>query len=420
MSDRDVRTRPEGPALARRGVAGEDVLVPLTIYAGFSLMNAVFLAVGGARQIPVPVSVPGYHVSSGTVGGSYWGSLDNWDGQWFRAIAESGYPVPPVLEGNHLAQSEWAFLPLYPMLMRAVHWLTGLPFHISGWLLSICFGAGATVLIYRLVVGRMGRFGAGAMVACLCAFPTAVLMQVTYPESLALLLVACALTALRARRYELVLLSAFLLALTRPIVLPLALVVAVHGLMRVRNEGRGFAMRDRWYLGGVAVATASFLGLWPLLADLMSGHRNTYLDTLAAWPVNVNSKGVFGGWFGSMTALTTAGVAALFTILFVALLAMRKAGRLWGTELRTWLFVYPLYLFAATRPSPSIIRYLMLAIAPMWPFVETSTAAVFGQRTRSLSVGLLAAVLSMELFVGYLWTTHVYTFPSFDAVSWFP
>ncbi len=406
--------------LGPRAATGRGALVPLAVYAAFSLINAVFLAVGGARQVPVPVSVRGYHVSSGTIGGSYWGSLDNWDGQWFRAIAENGYPVPPVVEGDHLAQSEWAFLPLYPMLMRAVHWLTGLPFHISGWLLSICFGAGAMVLIYRLAFSRMGRFGASAMIACLCAFPTAVLMQVGYPESLALLLLACALTALRVRRYGLVLLCAIFLALTRPIVLPLAVVVAVHGLMRVRNEGRGFAMRDRVYLAGVAVATASLLGLWPLLADLMSGHPNTYLDTLAAWPVNVNSKGVFGGWFGSMAALTTAGVAALFTIFFVALLAMRKAGRLWGTELRTWLFVYPLYLFAATRPSPSIIRYLMLAIAPMWPFVETSTTMAFGQSTRSLRAGILGVVLSVELFAGYLWTTHIYTFPSFDAVSWFP
>ena len=400
--------------------AGRAIAVPLAVYSAFTLISAVFLAIGGARQVPILESAPGYHVFTGTSGPGYWGVLDNWDGQWFRSIAENGYPVPPPVEGDHLAQSEWAFLPLYPLLMRAVASVTSLPFAVSGGLLSVLFGAAAMVLIYRLVVGRMGRFGAAALVACLCAFPTAGLLQVAYPESLALLLVASALTALRSRRYGLVMLAALGLALTRPIVLPLAAVIVVHGVTRLRSEGRAFALRDRWLVAITAFVTAGLLGLWPLVADLMSGHRNTYLNTLAAWPANTRSDGVLGGWFASILALTPPGIAALCAILFFTLVAVRKGATHWGVELRTWVWVYPLYLIAATRPSPSIIRYLMLSIVPMWPFPELSTTAVLGRFTPYARWLLLAVIVTVELALQFWWTTNVFTFESFDTRVWFP
>ena len=423
MADRlATRQSPEG-RLSRRPRGGSRagrVVIPLAVYGLFTAVSAVFLTIGGARQAAVPTDEPGY-TSIFPMNGSpgYWGVLTNWDGQWFRSIAENGYPVPLPMEDGSVAQSEWAFLPLYPFLTRALMAVTTLPFAVCAWLLSLLFGAVAMVLLYRLVLPRVGAFGAVALVACVCAFPTASLFQVAYPESLSLLLVVGGLSALRERRYPLVLLAATGLALTRPIVLPLALVVAVHGFVRLRQEGRGFSIRERWVVAVTATVTAGLLGLWPVVADLATGHRNTYLDTLAAWPVNQRSNGVLGGWFEAVVEFGPVGATALAAVIFVVFVAARRGARLWGVELRVWGLVYPLYLVAATRPSPSIFRYFMLSIAPLWPFVGVSLSRLgrFSPWARWL---LLALVLAVELPLQYVWTTNVYTFSTSAAEVWFP
>jgi len=395
--------------------------VPLVIYACLTLVSATFLTIGGANQLPVLDDEVGPDQGSSALASpGYWGVLANWDGQWFKSIALNGYPVPLPTEDGVVTQNEWAFLPLYPFLVRGLMALTNLPFITSAWILSLSFGALAMVGIYNLVLSRVGAFTAGALVAAVCAFPTAVLFQAAYPESMALCLIVGALLALRHRRYFLVMLAALGLALTRPIVLPLAAVVAIHGLARLRSEGRDFNGRDRWLVGVTAVVTAALLGLWPAIADLTTGHRNSYLDTLAAWPVNQHSAGVLGGWFSTITAFTPAGLAALATILGVVFLSARRAAQRWGLELRAWALVYPLYLFAATRPSPSIIRYLMLAIAPLWPFPEPPSLAAlgrFGGLARWLPLVLL---LGVELTLQFAWATHVFTFASWDEQVWFP
>jgi hypothetical protein len=415
VSTREVRST------SMIGQRGRHLLPPLTVYVLLSLVSASFLAIGGRSQVQVLDDEPGYHSSTPMPASpGYWGVLTNWDGQWFRSIAETGYPVPLPMEDGVVAQNEWAFLPLYPLLVRAVMAVTSLPFPVAAWFLSISFGAVAIVLLYRLVITRIGAFGAGALVACICAYPTASLFQVGYPESLSLLLVVSALYALGERRYALVMLAALGLALTRPIVLPLAIVVAVHGLARLRSERESFRVRDRWLVATTATVTAALLGLWPAVADIVTGHRNTYLDTLAAWPVNQRSDGVLGGWFASILSGGPIGLTALAGLIWVVFLAVRQAAARWGVEVRTWALVYPLYLLAATRPSPSIFRYFMLSIAPMWPFLKTPSLAILRRLGPKLMWALLVLVLAVELPLQYVWTTSVYTFSTSPAEVWFP
>jgi hypothetical protein len=42
-------------------------------------------------------------------------TLDRWDGRWYRMVARGGYLLVPG------RQSDPAFFPLYPILLRAVH-----------------------------------------------------------------------------------------------------------------------------------------------------------------------------------------------------------------------------------------------------------------------------------------------------------
>src|SRR6185312_4423930 len=68
----------------------------------------------------------------------------------------------------------------------------------------------------------------------------------------------------------------------------------------------------------------------------------------------------------------------------------RPAARAWGTEVRTWAWAYPAYLFLAAAPGPSIIRYLLLAFPLMWPLPETD-----GFRTATPARRAAVAVLAL-------------------------
>jgi hypothetical protein len=386
-------------------------LVPLGIFAAFAAVSAIFLSIGSAQQVAV-LDNQSAHYSSlpAEAGPGYFGVLANWDGQWFHTIAVNGYPVPiPEVDGK-VTQNAWAFLPLYPMLVRGLMYITSLPFTACAWMLSIGLAAVAMVMLYRLVLPRAGAFNAGALIACLCAYPTAVLFQTAYAESLALLLVVAALFALSRRRYSLVLLAALGLSLTRPIVLPLAVVILIHGFVRYRREGREFTKRDGLAVLTTAAVTGLLLGLWPLMAGLLSGRPNAYLDSLSAWPVNQGSGGPLGGWFTGAGVFSPTTLAAIAIVAFVIYIALRPGARSWDIELRTWGLAYPLYLLAATRPSPSILRYLMLSIAPLWPFVEMPRAVV-PTRYHRLAVWLpLVLVIALSLVGQFLWTTQVYIY----------
>jgi hypothetical protein len=49
-----------------------------------------------------------------------------YDGAWYRAIADHGYPTQLPHDGSGaVAQNVWAFYPLYPMVIRACMTLTG-------------------------------------------------------------------------------------------------------------------------------------------------------------------------------------------------------------------------------------------------------------------------------------------------------
>lgn len=394
---------------ARIPLLRRDAAIPLTIFGCMGIVTAVFLSVAAARQEFVWSRGAEPTIEGPLTSPRYFGVVPNWDGQWYKSIAENGYPVPlPVSNGN-VAQNEWAFYPLYPALVRMVMFTTTLGYDVSAWLVSVSCTAAAVVLVYRMTLRRMGRFGAGALVACVCAYAAAPLLQVGYAESLTLLLVVAALWALRERRYGLLLIIALLLALTRPLLLPLAGVVAIHWWHRHRAAKRGvelFDTRSRVGVALVVVSVIALFGLWPAIAALATGTPNAYLVTLAAWPVNLTAGGVLGGWFGEILGMTSLGWLAILCVVVLAYLVARRGSAVWGVELRSWAFLYPLYLIAATRPSPSVLRYFLLSIAPLWPMPDPPQDETTSQRRTRWA--FLILLVTIGLVAQFFWATQVF------------
>ena len=332
-----------------------------------------------------------------------------WDASWYRQIAEVGYPahLPVGLDGS-VQQNAWAFFPLFPMLARAVMVVTGGSWELVAPLVALVAGAAAMVVIYRTVeVGAPRAVAARAglplaTVTLVAFFPTAVVMQVAYTESLALLLIASVLYALIRRRYGLAALAVVALGFTRAVALPIAVVVVVHAAARWRSSRRGtdhLSRRDGAGLGALAAAAVVSGFAWQVVCGVVTGRADAYVVTQATWRAGPVVPVV--PWFDIARWLFGAsGPVVLLVVLagFVALLTCPPARRL-GPELRAWPAAYLAYLVGVIEPGTSLGRFLLLA----FPLGAVTAGMVRGPAAlRRIWLGAVVVVMAL-CQVGWVW-----------------
>jgi hypothetical protein len=168
--------------------------------------------------------------------------LSQWDGLWYRELADHGYP-------NHVLhiQSTLGFFPLYPMLVWAVshafvvpvaHWQI-LSTTVAGVIVAGIGGAVATVLVQRLAASWWGEEASRRAVLIFCLFPGSVVFSMVYAEGVMLALAAGCLLALQQRRWVLAGVLAGLATATEPQALVLVIVCAVSAALELRRHGLG-------------------------------------------------------------------------------------------------------------------------------------------------------------------------------------
>jgi Gpi18-like mannosyltransferase len=122
-----------------------------------------------------------------------------WDAGWYLDVAKNGYRFLPG------EQSNVAFFPLYPYVVRLVHSAIRLPGDL-GWLLvgiivsNIALLA-ALIYLYRLIRLDYDLATAARAVLYLCVFPTTLFLSAVYSESLFLALTVSAFYYARASRW---------------------------------------------------------------------------------------------------------------------------------------------------------------------------------------------------------------------------
>jgi hypothetical protein len=196
------------------------------------------------------------------------------------------------------------------------------------------------------------------------------------------------------------LLVAVALALTRPIALALAGVVAVHWLVRwMRRDREPFAPREQKRCAAVVVATAATFGLWPAVVALRTGTWNAYLLTQQAWLVSDDSA--WASWLGTLLrpGQRGAGIVALLAVVAVTALVLVPRARQWPLEWRAWAPVYLLFILAVAPPATSGVRYLMLMVVPWWPALPSRSDRL----PRGFRLALLALVLILGVLLQWWW-----------------
>ncbi|WP_134765517.1 hypothetical protein [Nocardioides sp. 1609] len=384
----------------------------VAVYLGLRLVTWLLMAQAAEQQEWFP-----------GVTGPREGEIDlalSWDAQWYQRIVDGGYPdTLPVGEDGRVQQNPWAFYPVFPYAIRVVSALTGGDFATVAPLLALLAGLGAAVLMARLLVETLparSEHVALAAVAVWAACPVAPVLQMAYTESFSMLLLMAFLLLLVRERWWGAAAAALLLGLTRPIALPLVVVVvaAIWMRWRVRSE-RPVETPERVAILGTFVATGLSGILWTTIAALGTGRRDAYPSTMTAWRGEA-SINVLEPWQQTISwaleyrqsvfVLPALGIVVP-VVLSLLMLVPRLAGGV-DLRLRVWSAAYALYLLAVVDGHTSIFRYLL----PLFPL---AVLLVGGHRERPRLLGLRTTfwvVVGVVGQVGWIWWLVIFVPPS--------
>jgi hypothetical protein len=378
------------------------VMVPIGLFLLSRIADAIMLMIAVRQQFPASM-LPGGGVPIVRDPHTYSNVVQSWDGQWFRLIAEQGYPGTVPSTHGHVIASQWGFYPLFPALVRVVMVVTHTSFGVAASILNLALGSAGMCVLYRMISSRASRFTAVMTVVVASTFPAAVIFQLAYSETLCFLLLVSGIWFLSRRRYSGVIVVGVLLSLTRPIVLPLALVVSVHGLLRWHARAREpFPVRDRVWVAVTTVVVAASFGLWSLIGWGVTGDPHAYVTAIGAWSrdsgrtVSVGSE----SWLTHAIAGDRAALGAvLLGVGFQCFFLFRRPARLWSPELRAWSLSYGAYLLLTTWPESGVTRHLIMAIVPWWPWPEVGDQVTDPRR----QILMVAAVGVVGLALQFFW-----------------
>jgi hypothetical protein len=107
------------------------------------------------------------------------------DANWYMSIAANGYERRAF---ENSIYHNWAFFPLYPLLLRAASWVTG-EFTLTGMLISHLFFFFALILLHKTALAfGLDVEAAGRAIFYLAIFPVSYFFSLPVTESLFLLL----------------------------------------------------------------------------------------------------------------------------------------------------------------------------------------------------------------------------------------
>lgn len=272
----------------------------------------VFAAVRGAGVLVLAI-------------GSWWAGKDplrvlgvSWDSVWYLKIAANGYGRtqmwPHPLTGTGSIQSDFAFFPLYPTLIRLVGSVLPGGLVPAGILIAWVSAAVAAVGVYKVGERVIGPRAGLLLVGLWAALPHSVVLSLAYTEPVLAALAAWALYALLRGRWMWAASLAVLAGLTRPTGLAVAAAVSVMALHAI--VVRKSRAPEVWAAGLLAPAG------WAAYVLAVGVHMGNPLGGYFAVQRHWGSKFDFGvGALRSAEQVLTGGHVPLATTVTVALLA---------------------------------------------------------------------------------------------------
>lgn len=227
-----------------------------------SAARHVWLAFAASRVLLLAVLAA---VSAGAAGAFSWAPLQDWDGEWFRRIADVGYQGATGPNG----QTAWPFFPGLPALLRAGS-AVGIPPGVTGVVLANVALLAAMWGVYRVARPRLGHPVAALAVWVLALWPASAPFGMVYSDVFVLAASVWAFVALDDDRPVVASALALVCTTMRPngIVVALALAVAARTPRRVAI---------------VVAPSLAALAAWVLFVWSASGDPLAFLSAKGAW-----------------------------------------------------------------------------------------------------------------------------------------
>jgi hypothetical protein len=235
--------------------------------------------------------------------------LANWDGLWYRELANHGYPNYP----SHL-QTTLGFFPLFSVGIWTLEPLFSVTGHnpiwastVAGAFISLVGGFIATWLIYRLATSWWDKAAARRAVILFVLFPGSVVFSMLYSEGIMMPLAIGCIYALQRRRWLTAGLLAGFATAVQPVALVLIPVCAFSAVRELRRQG--WRLRDAGAIFGPAGDEARPVLLAPALSFLGVGLFAFFLWLWTGTPF-ANYQAQHHGWgektnFFALVHLTT-------------------------------------------------------------------------------------------------------------------
>ena len=319
-----------------------------------------------------------------------WTAWERSDAIWYLRIAADGYRPD---DGSA------AFFPLFPMLVRAVGWLTGGHLLLAGYLVANLALLGALIVLHRLTALELSEPAARRAVLYVCVLPTSFFLFAPYTESLFLLLSLGALLAARRRRWAVAGLLGLLAALTRSPGVLLALPLACEAVLQWREgPDRRVSVLAARLLAPVATGAGLllYLGFWlvryddplrPVELQRTGWSKEASLPWHTLWDglrIGTQLPGSYPGGYFALDLLVVLGVLAAGV--WVALRTRPTyAVHLWAGVLLPLLLVFP------GRPLLSLPRIYLVLFPVVWALVR------LGERYRAHDLVLVVSAMGLGL-----------------------
>lgn len=340
---------------------------------------------------------------------SFCGAWQHYDVIHYLRLAELGYSGN-VENGQHLTL---VFFPLYPWLMRLLHFI--IPnYALCGHIISSLCYVGSCCLIYRLVTEEYGSRMGKLSVAFLTAYPFAFFFASIHTESLFLLLSLASFYFIRKHRYPLAGVFGALAALTRMQGVFLAVIafveycMAEHPVRKIQNRDWDGLWRDLWgklfWMAFIGLGTLTYLALNYAVEEdpfrfLVYQREHWYQGTQF---FTKSLGGLWGAFWNpskgyEFVPYTTWGPElVLFVFCLGALLyGMRRMHPVW----MIYFFICVFLNFSLTNPL-SCCRYIACAFPLPVLLAMGSQKRPMAGRFLLISYGILQGVYMLAYFAG--------------------
>lgn len=322
------------------------------------------------------------------VQGAVFGALGSWDGRWYDQIAHNGYLLVPGRQSNP------AFFPLYPMLLRLGGHL-GVSYTTAGIVLSNLLLLAGLLVFYRLGRHFLPERDARRAAVFAAIAPMGFAFSMVYPESLVFAgLAGAGLAALRGRWLVCAGLAAAV-TLARPqgalVVIPVA--------AAAWRAWPGLSTRARGLAAGAIVAPLAALVSVPLYTADILNSPFAWSRAERAWGRSFRWDG-FVYAFGQLPARNGTDHwilrDALFCLAFVLLLYVAARA---GVP-RAWIAAGALLVLLPVETGSfiSVARFGLLALPVFWGLGVVARRPAVDWALRVTSIGLLVFLtLTMPL-----------------------